>query len=124
MFGLAAFFAALAGVFLAVGGSATFQAAQLAFASGEAHAFGRHGTGGCETVGFGTDDLRHEITPVNFKNPAIISALGLYGPSPRSGIAGELPACSFSPMEFSRMCKIELVAFLGQVPPNTFENPL
>jgi hypothetical protein len=68
---LTAFFAALAWVFLVVGGSATLKTTQLAFASGVAHAWRRHGAGGCETVSFGTNDLCHEITPINCGNPAL-----------------------------------------------------
>jgi hypothetical protein len=56
---LTAFFAALAWVFLVVGGSATLKTTQLAFAGGVAHAWRCHGAGGCETVSFGTNDLCH-----------------------------------------------------------------
>jgi hypothetical protein len=68
---LTALFATLAWVFLVVGGSATLKTAQLAFASGVAHARRSHGARGCETVSFCTNDLCHVKTPINCGNPAL-----------------------------------------------------
>jgi hypothetical protein len=55
-----AFFAALAWVFLVVGGAAAFQTAQLSLAGGKANALGWHGTGACLAVSFGTELFGHE----------------------------------------------------------------
>ena len=73
--GLAALFAALAGVFLVIGGGAALQAAQLSLAGREAHAFWRHRPGGGDTLGFGTESLGHEITPGDGRKPGIIPHL-------------------------------------------------
>lgn len=66
--GSTAFFAALAGVLLVVGGGAALQAAHLALACGEADALGRHRAGSGFAVGFGSELLGHVITPVNGEN--------------------------------------------------------
>jgi hypothetical protein len=60
-----AFFAALARVFLVVGGHATLQAAHLAMASRVTHAFGGDRPGRGFTVSFGTEFFAHGLAPVN-----------------------------------------------------------
>ena len=59
-----AFFAALAGVLLVVGGHATLQAAHLAVRGGKTNALGRDGTGGGFALGFGAEFFGHFGTPV------------------------------------------------------------
>jgi hypothetical protein len=59
-----AFFAALAGVLLVVGGHATLQAAHLAVRGGETHAFWGDRARGGFAIGFGAEFFGHFGTPV------------------------------------------------------------
>jgi hypothetical protein len=60
-----AFFAALAGVLLVVGGHATLEAAHLAVRGGKTNALGGDRTRGSFAFGFGAEFFGHEWTPVD-----------------------------------------------------------